>query len=173
MVNQQVLSGKWNEMKRKVKQKWGKLSDDDLRSFNGNVDQLVGRIQQKTGESRDAIERFLGEIAEEDSHVVADVRDRIEEVAGAAAEAASDSYDTLRHSYTEAERVVQARPGQSIAIAFGLGLLSGLGVALLLRDRTQESRLLGSRASAEHFGRQMRDALAGMVPESLAKKHHG
>ena len=51
MVNQQVLAGHWNEVRGKLKEKWGKLTDDDLRHFNGNVDQLVGRIQQKTGET--------------------------------------------------------------------------------------------------------------------------
>ena len=43
MVNQQVLTGKWNEVSGKLKEKWGKLSDDDLRGFNGNVEQLVGK----------------------------------------------------------------------------------------------------------------------------------
>lgn len=41
MVNQQVLAGHWNELRGKLKEKWGKLTDDDLLSFNGNVDQLV------------------------------------------------------------------------------------------------------------------------------------
>ena len=63
MVNQQTLTGKWNEVRGKLKEKWGQLTDDDLRSFNGNVDQLVGRIQQRTGEARETVEEFLDQLA--------------------------------------------------------------------------------------------------------------
>ena len=172
MINQQILSGNWNELKGKLKQKWGKLSDDDLRSFNGNVDQLVGRIQQKTGESREAIEEFLDQVAEEGSQFVSGVRDKIEQTAEHAAERAREGYEALRQGYAEAEKVVQERPGQAVAVAFGLGLLSGLGVALLLRDRHHESRLSHGRDLAEHFGKQMMNAFAGVVPDSLAKRSH-
>jgi uncharacterized protein YjbJ (UPF0337 family) len=172
MVNQQTLSGNWNELKGKLKQKWARLSDDDLRAFNGNVDQLVGRIQQKTGESREAIEEFLDQVALEGSRFAADARDEIEETADEAVERAREGYEAFRRGYAEAEKVVQQRPGQAIAVAFGLGLISGLGIALLLHDRNQGSRLAHGRDSAEHFGRQMLNALAGIVPDSLAKRSH-
>ncbi len=59
MVNAQVLKGQWNEVRGQLKKKWGQLTDDDLRLTNGNIDQLVGVIQRKTGEAREAIEQFL------------------------------------------------------------------------------------------------------------------
>ena len=62
MINAQEMQGKWNKIRGQVKQKWGQLTDDDLTFQSGNVDQLVGRIQQKTGEGREAIEKFLGEL---------------------------------------------------------------------------------------------------------------
>ena len=172
MVNQQILSGKWNEVRGKIRDKWGKLTDDDVRSFNGNVDQLVGRIQQKTGESREAIVQFLGQVAEEESQFDSGVREKIEQTSEQASEGAREGYEALRQGYAEAEKVVQERPGQSVAVAFGLGLLSGLGVALLLRDRNHESRLSHGRDAAEHLGRQILNAFVGMVPESLTKKPH-
>jgi uncharacterized protein YjbJ (UPF0337 family) len=172
MVNQQTLSGNWNELKGKLTRKWATLSDDDLRAFNGNVDQLVGRIQQKTGESREAIEEFLDQVAEEGSQFVGGARDKIEQTAADAVKGAREGYAAFRQGYAEAEKVVQQRPGQAIAVAFGLGLISGLGIALLLHDRNHESRLAHGRDSAEHFGRQMLNALAGMVPDSLAKRSH-
>lgn len=172
MVNQQVLSGKWNELRGKIKDKWGKLTDDDVRSFNGNVDQLIGRIQQKTGESREAIEEFLGEVADEGSQFLSGVRDKIEQTAEQAADSAREGYEALRQGYAEAEKVVLKRPGQAVAVAFGLGLLSGLGVALLLRDRGHESRLSHGRDAAENFGRQMMNAIVGMVPDSITKRTH-
>ena len=173
MINQQVLGGQWHELSGRLKAKWGKLSDDDLRTFNGNVEQLIGRIEHKTGETRDDIERFLDQLTDEDSGVFSAVRDKVEESAGQAAESAREGYEALRQGYAEAEKVVQQRPGQAVAIAFGLGLLGGLSVALLLRDRNHESKFSQGRAAAEHFGRHMLDALAGIMPDSLTKKPRG
>jgi uncharacterized protein YjbJ (UPF0337 family) len=61
MVNAQALQGQWNQVRGELKKKWGQLTDDDLRFTNGNIDQLIGKIQQRTGEARDAIEQFLTE----------------------------------------------------------------------------------------------------------------
>jgi uncharacterized protein YjbJ (UPF0337 family) len=164
MVNQQVLAGNWNEVKGKLKEKWGKLSEDDLRTFSGNVDQLVGQIQRKTGETREVIEHFLGEVAEDASGAAANLRDRVQEGAAMAAETARQGYDTLRHGYAEAERTIQQRPAQSMAVAFGLGVAAGVGLALLCRQRPSESTLARGRAATEQFGRHMLDALANLVP---------
>ncbi len=62
MVNTQVLQGQWNQVRGQLKKKWGQLTDDDLRFNNGNIDQLVGKIQHKTGEAREAIEQYLDEL---------------------------------------------------------------------------------------------------------------
>jgi len=164
MVNQQTLAGKWNEVSGKLKEKWGELSDDDLSAFSGNVDQLVGKIQRKTGESREAIEDFLGEVAQQTSDTASRLRDKVQEGAANAAETARQGYETLRHGYTEAERTVQARPAQSVAMAFGLGIAAGIGLALLFRERPGEPSLGRGRAAAEQFGRQMLDALSNIVP---------
>jgi len=59
MTNQQTLQGNWNEIKGQLRSKWGSLTDDDLAIFNGNVEQLVGTIQRKTGEAREGIEQFF------------------------------------------------------------------------------------------------------------------
>lgn len=164
MVNQQVLAGRWNEVSGKLKQKWGRLTDDDLRAFSVNVDQLVGQIQRKTGESREAIEEFLGEVAEEASSAAAHVRDRVRDTAESAADTARQGYEALRHGYAEAERTVARRPARSMAIAFGLGMVAGIGVALLFRDRPSESKLARGRAATEHLGRQVLGGLASLMP---------
>ena len=59
MINAQTLQGNWNEITGKLRSKWGALTADDLAVFNGNVDQLVGTIQRKTGEARESIEQFF------------------------------------------------------------------------------------------------------------------
>jgi len=61
-INAQELQGQWTKLRGQVKEKWGQLTDDDLQIHGGNVDQLVGKIQQRTGEGREAIEKFLGDL---------------------------------------------------------------------------------------------------------------
>lgn len=46
------IKGNWNEIKGKLKQKYGELSDDDLAYTEGKEDELLGRLQQKTGKTR-------------------------------------------------------------------------------------------------------------------------
>jgi len=56
------ISGNWNVLKGKLKQKWAKLTDDDLRFVEGKEDELIGRIQKRTGEAREAVERTVDEL---------------------------------------------------------------------------------------------------------------
>lgn len=56
------ISGNWNVIKGKLKQKWAKLTDDDLRFEEGKEDELLGRIQKRTGESRERVERAVDEL---------------------------------------------------------------------------------------------------------------
>jgi len=51
--------GKWNEIKGKVKQAYADLTDDDLRYEEGKDDELLGRLQQKTGKARDELVNWI------------------------------------------------------------------------------------------------------------------
>jgi uncharacterized protein YjbJ (UPF0337 family) len=53
------LKGKWNEIKGKVKQAYGDLTDDDLTHEEGKDDELYGKLQQKTGKTRDEVIDWL------------------------------------------------------------------------------------------------------------------
>jgi uncharacterized protein YjbJ (UPF0337 family) len=53
------IKGNWNIAKGKLKQKWADLTDDDLDYVDGKQDELVGRIQKRTGQTRDAVEREI------------------------------------------------------------------------------------------------------------------
>ncbi len=53
------IKGKWNEMKGKIKQANANLTDDDLQYEEGKDDELVGRIQQKLGKTRDEVIKWL------------------------------------------------------------------------------------------------------------------
>ncbi len=53
------LKGKWNEMKGRVKQAHADLTDDDLKYEDGKDDELLGRIQQRLGKTRDEVVTWL------------------------------------------------------------------------------------------------------------------
>jgi uncharacterized protein YjbJ (UPF0337 family) len=56
-MNNDRIEGNWKQVKGKVKEQWGKLTDDDLDVIAGKRDQLLGRIQQRHGVARDEAER--------------------------------------------------------------------------------------------------------------------
>lgn len=55
------IKGDWNITKGKLKQKWAKLTDDDLQFVKGKQEELFGRIQKRTGETREAVEKAIKE----------------------------------------------------------------------------------------------------------------
>jgi uncharacterized protein YjbJ (UPF0337 family) len=58
-MNKLEIKGDWNLIKGKLKQKWAQLTDDDLQYLEGKQDELLGRIQKRTGESREAVENAI------------------------------------------------------------------------------------------------------------------
>jgi len=56
------LKGTWNELKGKVKQAYGDLTDDDLVREEGKDDEMLGKLQQKTGKSRDEVVDWLNNL---------------------------------------------------------------------------------------------------------------
>jgi uncharacterized protein YjbJ (UPF0337 family) len=53
------IEGRWKEVKGHVKKQWGKLTDDDFIEIAGKKDELVGRLQQKYGYTRERAEREI------------------------------------------------------------------------------------------------------------------
>ena len=53
------IKGDWNIIKGKLKQRWAKLTDDDLQFVEGKQEELIGRIQKRTGETREAVEKAM------------------------------------------------------------------------------------------------------------------
>jgi uncharacterized protein YjbJ (UPF0337 family) len=140
MVSQQTLKGHWNEISGKLRSKWGELSNDELQKYQGDATQLVGYIQRKTGATRDQIERFLNDLADEGAGVVGRAAETVQDYASRAAQSAKEGADAVmrqaQSGYAAAERIVQERPATSVAAAFGAGLITGVMLALLLgRER--------------------------------------
>ncbi|MGJ7580027.1 CsbD family protein [Variovorax sp. RHLX14] len=55
-MNKDTIEGNWKQLKGKVVEQWGKLTDDDFDVINGKREQLLGRIQERHGISRDEAE---------------------------------------------------------------------------------------------------------------------
>jgi uncharacterized protein YjbJ (UPF0337 family) len=58
-MNQDTFEGNWMQLKGKVKEEWGKLTDDDLDIIAGKRDQLAGRLQERYGLAKDAAEENI------------------------------------------------------------------------------------------------------------------
>ena len=107
---------------------WNQLTDDDLPAVEGNIEQLVGRIQAKTGEGREAIEKFFSDMTSRGSSAVA-TRPR-------------PPGDTLTKPATRSvnattvpRALVRHHPTETVLAAFGIGLVAGVITALAIRGR--------------------------------------
>src|ERR1700728_4298607 len=138
MVNTQVLQGQWNQVRGQLKKKWGQLTEDDLKFANGNIDQLVGRIQHKTGEAREAIESFIDELTSQGASALSQAAESARNYAGYASEQVRDGYnrisDQLGRRYEASQDMIRENPARTVATAFGVGVVLGVVVGLALRS---------------------------------------
>jgi uncharacterized protein YjbJ (UPF0337 family) len=58
-MNADQIKGSWKQLKGKIKQQWGKLTDDDLTVIDGQRDQLLGKLQERYGYTKEQAEREL------------------------------------------------------------------------------------------------------------------
>jgi len=56
-MNEDVLKGKWHQLKGDVKSRWGKLTNDDVDRAEGDAEKLIGRLQERYGYQRDEAKR--------------------------------------------------------------------------------------------------------------------
>jgi len=60
-MNQDTVKGQWKQLAGKLKEKWGKLTDDDLKRAEGNTEYLTGRVQERYGIAKDEAEKQVKE----------------------------------------------------------------------------------------------------------------
>jgi uncharacterized protein YjbJ (UPF0337 family) len=63
-MNRDTIQGNWKQFKGKVKEKWGKLTDDELDQAEGKAEQIVGILQKKYGMAKEEAERQVKELEE-------------------------------------------------------------------------------------------------------------
>lgn len=60
-MNKEIFDGKWEEVKGKMKQAWGKLTDDDFTQIEGNHQEIYGKLKQYYGYGKDEAERSIND----------------------------------------------------------------------------------------------------------------
>lgn len=138
MLSQDRLKGNWNQVAGAVKERFGSVTNDDLTRVRGNVDQLVGMLQEKTGRSREQINEFLNNCCGSAGETMDRIRDGASQYAEAAGQAVRENYDravgSAQQGYQQTVRQIAKRPVESLALAVGAGLLAGLIAGLALRS---------------------------------------
>lgn len=61
-MNKDRIEGNWKQIKGKIKQKWGELTDDEIDQAEGNTQILAGKLQERYGLTRDEADRQLDEL---------------------------------------------------------------------------------------------------------------
>ena len=139
MISQEILRGNWNQIAGAIKKEFGQITGDDLTRVRGNIDQLIGLIQEKTGRSREQIDAFLSNCCSSAGDTYNRFSETAAQYASAAGESLQQNYDRVAESaqqgYQQALRTVAKRPMESLAIAVGAGMLAGLIFGLSLSRR--------------------------------------
>lgn len=68
-MNSEQVAGNWKQMTGKIKEKWGKLTDDDITTANGRVEILAGKLQERYGIAKEEAERQLNEFMKSNQKV--------------------------------------------------------------------------------------------------------
>lgn len=138
MITRQELEGSWTKVKGQLQEKWGQLSDDDLLRVKGDANQLIGIIQSKTGETRRVVEEFLNHAMASGNTVVQQAVDTAQKYAGQAKQMAGERYDQavegVQAGVGQAQDMVRRSPMESVAVAFGAGMIAGVVMGLVLKS---------------------------------------
>lgn len=135
-MNWDHMEGAWDQYKGQVKQKWGKLTDDDLMYIAGSRDRLVGVLQQRYGLARERIEEQVEEFAGHDETAPASDGwvGKAKHTFATATEKTKNFFQNgkLGELVGEAENYLRRHPVPGTLVGVGVGFLLG---ALLSRGR--------------------------------------
>jgi uncharacterized protein YjbJ (UPF0337 family) len=139
MITWRELEGSWSKIKGQIQERWGELTDDDLAQVKGNANQLVGTIQQKTGEARDVIEQYLTDIAENGKSYANKAMGMAKDYKDQASDMARKGYERVSEGVSSgvegAQDMVRRRPVESVGVAFAAGVVLGIVAGLVIRSK--------------------------------------
>ena len=133
-MNQQTVQGNWDQIKGSLQQKWGQLTNDDLMNVQGSLEQLKGMLVEKTGETREAINSYLDSIGGSQmiENAMTSVRQYASNAAEHSQEIADEAMKQVKAGYVQTSRMVQQKPVESLAVCFGVGILTGVVAGLMV-----------------------------------------
>ncbi len=130
MVTKEEFQGNWNSFLGGVQKKYSEITGDDLASVKGNIQQMAGVIQRKTGQAREEIEKYLQTLSSDASGTLNHVTEVASNMASKANEGLRDGYNYVaeksQEGYETARDTVKDKPVETLAIAFGIGVVAGL-----------------------------------------------
>ena len=139
MISKEEMLGSWKQIVGAVKEEFGQITGDELARVEGNVEQLVGLIQAKTGKTKEQASQFLNSCCKSTASTVNRISESATEYAEYAGDVVRENYeraaDSAQAGYRQAVRTVSRRPLESLAVAVGAGLLAGVVVGLSMSNR--------------------------------------
>jgi uncharacterized protein YjbJ (UPF0337 family) len=112
-MNQDILTGKWKQMRGEVKTWWGKLTDDDVDRIGGQKDKLVGLLQERYGYTREEaeqqIERRLQEYGDKTVGAVASMSAKAREFGATAAKRANEAAPVIGEKIKSLASVIRGK----------------------------------------------------------------
>ena len=138
-MNGDTEAGQWNQIADAVRERYKQITHEDLSRVQGNIQQLIGLVQQRTGESRELIEQYVRTIGDKAAGYVNRVYESTGELALTAADSLRDSYGRVSGGVTDgvesAKDSIQRRPMESVLTAFGVGVFAGVVAGLTFGSR--------------------------------------
>ena len=130
MITKEEVQGNWNSFVGGVQKRYSEITHDDLAAVKGNIQQMAGVIQRKTGQARAEIESYLQSLSSDASGAINNVSEMASNMASRANDGLRDGYnyvtDKSQEGYDNARATVRQKPIETLAIAFGVGVVAGL-----------------------------------------------
>jgi len=139
MATKEEAQGIWNQLAGAVKSKYSQITGDDLAGVKGKIQQLAGVIQKKTGNAREEIDDYLRSLSESTATSVGRISEAAIDMASKASDSLKDGYDYAKEASRDGLKVatetVQHRPGESMLLAMGIGVVAGLIIGTSMCSR--------------------------------------
>jgi uncharacterized protein YjbJ (UPF0337 family) len=141
MVTREQMSGNWHAVIGKVKEKYGQITSDDLTKVEGNMDQLLGLIERKAGQTREQAEEFLSSFYDKVEGTFRQASEKGYQACNQASEMLDEGMKQVGQKATEgyeyAKDTVARRPAESLVVAAGLGMLAGIAIGVSIYSKSR------------------------------------
>ncbi len=130
MITKEEIQGNWNSFIGGVQKRYSEITHDDLAAVKGNIQQMAGVIQRKTGQARAEIEGYLQSLSSDASGAINNASEMASNMASRANDGLRDGYnyvtDKSQESCDNVRETVRQKPLETLAIALGVGVVAGL-----------------------------------------------